>query len=154
MVLAALQAVERKADTSAAHLLNLESQMATAEIFECKKAKLKLSSHLAALGTLIQEYRAFQRRLENVENLLKNCNFWILSLPLSPKGEIPKVKQKHTTGAIFACTYPMVRGLQPWNFKMSARKPPSSESTKYSTVCLGPWRSSHLTLSSQDGLRG
>uniref|UniRef100_A0A8C5RZU3 KRAB domain-containing protein n=1 Tax=Laticauda laticaudata TaxID=8630 RepID=A0A8C5RZU3_LATLA len=91
-VVAALQAVERKADTSAARLLNLESRTATAEkkIFECEKTELELGSHLAALGTLIQEYRALQRRLENVENLLKNRNFWILRLPLAVNFSTPE----------------------------------------------------------------
>ncbi|XP_009466890.1 PREDICTED: zinc finger protein 777-like [Nipponia nippon] len=67
------------------------TERAEQRLLACENLVGELGSNLAALGSLLQDYGHLQQRLDNVENLLKNRNFWILRLPPGSRGEVPKV---------------------------------------------------------------
>ncbi|KAK2514062.1 hypothetical protein Q9233_015175 [Columba guinea] len=66
------------------------TERAERRLLACENLVGELGSNLTALGSLLQGYGHLQQRLDNVENLLKNRNFWILRLPPGSQGEIPK----------------------------------------------------------------
>ncbi|XP_050827595.1 zinc finger protein 777-like isoform X2 [Serinus canaria] len=79
--------------TAPSELQELRSRTERAErrLLACENLVGELGSGLAALSTLLQGYGQLQQRLLNLENILKNRNFWILRLPPASGGEIPKV---------------------------------------------------------------
>ncbi|KAM6452654.1 tigger transposable element-derived protein 1-like isoform 3-T3 [Liasis olivaceus] len=91
---AALQAVDQTVDGHGVRLLCLEGRVASAEakLVGCQRTVAEVENQLESKwGALAQEYARLQRRLENVESLLRNRNFWILRFPPGAKGETPQV---------------------------------------------------------------
>ncbi|XP_048193701.1 zinc finger protein 777-like [Perognathus longimembris pacificus] len=95
-ILATVQAVEKKMESQAVQLQSLEVRTGAAEkkLADCEKTSVEFGNQLegkwAVLGTLLQEYGLLQRRLENMENLLHNRNFWVQQLSPGTKGEAPR----------------------------------------------------------------
>ncbi|KAM6032545.1 uncharacterized protein VSU04_017326 [Chlamydotis macqueenii] len=89
----AVQAMRPRAAAGGQELQELRSRTERAErrLLACENLVGELGGNLAALGSLLQDYGHLRQRLDNVENLLKNRNFWILRLPPGSRGEVPKV---------------------------------------------------------------
>lgn len=79
--------------------LRSRTERAERRLLACENLVGELGSGVAALSTLLQGYGQLQQRLLNLENLLKNRNFWILRLPPSSGGEIPKVAAAASRGS-------------------------------------------------------
>ncbi|NXT03503.1 ZN783 protein, partial [Jacana jacana] len=85
------RATARQAEAQQLQELRSRTEKAERRLLACENLVGELGNNLAALGNLLQDYGHLQQRLDNVENLLRNRNFWILRLPPSSRGEIPKV---------------------------------------------------------------
>ncbi|NWY43896.1 ZN783 protein, partial [Sylvia atricapilla] len=117
-VVAAVQALERSVAAHASRLFSLEHRAGNSEKkhLDCEKMVGELGSQLeskcAAMGTLIQECGRLQRRLENMENLLKNRNLWILRLP--PGAEPPKTPAVALENDAAGFSAPEWENLEEW----------------------------------------
>ncbi|KAM3822800.1 zinc finger protein 212-like isoform 2-T2 [Vipera latastei] len=92
-VLAAMQAVERKVDVHTGQLRRLErrADLAERKISGTEKTLTDFGPHLDALGRLIQAYGQLRKRLDHMEELLKDYSCWALNLPPGARGEASQV---------------------------------------------------------------
>ncbi|XP_051840566.1 protein ZNF767-like [Antechinus flavipes] len=100
----AMKAMEKTLNSQASRLKSLEGRAGAVEkkLSDCEKSAAefgnRLDSKRAALESVVQEYGQLQRRLENMENLLRNRNFWILRLPPGRRGEVPQISDPRIKG--------------------------------------------------------
>ncbi|NWS77219.1 ZN783 protein, partial [Crotophaga sulcirostris] len=84
-------AMAPQADAQQLQELRSRTERVERRLLACEHLVGELGTKVSALGSLLQDYGHLRQRLDNVENLLRNRNFWILRLPPSSRGEIPKV---------------------------------------------------------------
>uniref|UniRef100_A0A8C5RUR3 C2H2-type domain-containing protein n=1 Tax=Laticauda laticaudata TaxID=8630 RepID=A0A8C5RUR3_LATLA len=88
-LLAAMQAVERKVDVHSGQIRTLRRRVDLAErkLSATQKAVTDFLPHLDTLGTLVRAYEQLQKRLETMEERLRNPNLWALNVPPGAGGE-------------------------------------------------------------------
>ncbi|XP_006277214.2 zinc finger protein 398 isoform X1 [Alligator mississippiensis] len=100
--------METTVESHATWLMALEGRMGNAEskLVSCERAAVefgnRLESKWAVLEILIQEYGQLQKRLETVENQLKEKDVWILSMPPGSMGEVAMVPVNSEASGCFS----------------------------------------------------
>ncbi|KAK9395954.1 zinc finger protein [Crotalus adamanteus] len=143
-VLAALQAVERKVDVHTGQLRRLErrADLAERKISGTEKRVTDFSPHLDALGRLIQAYGQLHKRLDHMEELLKNYSCWVLNFPPGARGEASQVPVNFGNVSVYCSE-------QEWEDLNSG--PKEQQKTEESLVSRGCTTSKPDSLSPMEG---